>query len=61
MYVLAIGRFVPIYLESKCVDIEVKQGMEPGTLHRPEVVFWNINNRGTPARKTDQGCSLVSG
>jgi len=38
-----------------------KLGVDISEISTPEIVFWNIAAQSTPARKTDIGCSMISG
>merc|ERR550517_2424724 len=42
-------------------DLAIKRGVSLDDIVNPEIVFWNIASTAKPARKTDIGCSMISG
>jgi len=51
-----LDKFKPIRMQ-----MAQAAGCSVDEIVNPEVVFWNINVSGSPARKTDVGASLISG
>merc|ERR550534_3202877 len=42
-------------------ELARKRGVPLDDIVNPEIVFWNIASHSKPARKTDIGCSMISG